>query len=67
MEHFERALNYEPKTPPHGNGMPKQSVYVGTKGIWRRYGTAWNKKMVPEVGLEPTLCCQNWILNKVRL
>ena len=23
--------------------------------------------MVPEVGLEPTLCCQNWILNPARL
>ena len=33
----------------------------------RPYGTVWNKKMVPEVGLEPTLCCQNWILNPARL
>ncbi|MGB5292246.1 MAG: hypothetical protein WBN41_12430, partial [Lysobacterales bacterium] len=23
--------------------------------------------MVPEAGLEPALCCQNWILNKVRV
>ena len=23
--------------------------------------------MVPEAGLEPALCCQNWILNPARL
>ena len=27
----------------------------------------YEKKLVLRVGIEPTLCCQNWILNPARL